>query len=77
MNEIYVDLNNINNIFVFTQAAATVSAKMYIKSGKYIVDAKSIMGIYSLNLSEPILVEIEDNEFPKTFIKQIENFIVK
>lgn len=77
MNKLYVDLNIINNISLFVQATTQVQEKIYLKSGKYTVDAKSIMGIYSLNLSQPILVEIEANEFPKTFLKQIENFIVK
>lgn len=77
MNKLYVNLNIINDISLFVQAATQVQEKIYLKSGKYTVDAKSIMGIYSLNLSQPVLVEIEANEFPKTFLKQIENFIVK
>ena len=36
--------------------------EILLKSGKYVVDAKSILGIFSLDLSEPITVEIyEDN----------------
>ena len=77
MNKIYVDLNVLNNISIFVQAASQVQDEIYLKSDKYVVNAKSIMGIYSLNLSKPVLVEISANEFPKTFIEQIENFIVK
>ncbi len=77
MNKIYVDLNVLNNVSLFVQAASQVQDEIYLKSDKYVVNAKSIMGIYSLNLSKPVLVEISANEFPKTFIKQIENFIVK
>lgn len=77
MNKIYVDLNVFNNISLFVQAASQVQDEIYLKSDRYVVNAKSIMGIYSLNLSKPVLVEISANEFPKTFIEQIENFIVK
>ena len=32
--------------------------EILLKSGKYVVDAKSILGIFSLDLSQPIIVEI-------------------
>ena len=31
--------------------------EILLKSGKYVVDAKSILGIFSLDLSQPITVE--------------------
>jgi phosphotransferase system HPr-like phosphotransfer protein len=32
--------------------------EILLKSGRYIVDAKSILGIFSLDLSQPIIVEV-------------------
>ena len=32
------------------------------KSGKYVVDAKSILGIFSLDLDEPIVLEIASDD---------------
>jgi phosphotransferase system HPr-like phosphotransfer protein len=32
--------------------------EILLKSGKYIVDAKSILGIFSLDLSQPLTVEV-------------------
>ena len=32
-----------------------------LTSGRYVVDAKSIMGIFSLDLSKPIKVEIHND----------------
>ena len=34
---------------------------MDLKSGRYVVDAKSILGIFSLDLSLPVTVEIYDD----------------
>lgn len=76
MKQVKVDLNVINDIVLFTQAASNVNDKLILKSGKYVVDAKSIMGIYSLNLSEPVIVETEGNELPKYFLEKIAHMIV-
>ncbi len=32
-----------------------------LRSDRYVVDAKSILGIFSLDLSKPLVVEIHDN----------------
>ncbi len=32
-----------------------------LKHGKYVVDAKSILGIFSLDLTKPVTVEIHSN----------------
>ena len=44
-------------------------------SGRYAVDAKSIMGIFSLDLSKPIKMEIH-SETPDAFLNEIKPFIV-
>lgn len=35
---------------------------MALKSGRYVVDAKSILGIFSLDLGEPIVLEINSDD---------------
>jgi hypothetical protein len=34
-----------------------------LKSGRYVVDAKSILGIFSLDLSRPVELEVEDGDY--------------
>jgi phosphocarrier protein HPr len=46
-----------------------------LSSGRYIVDAKSIMGIFSLDLSKPIRVEIQVDDCG-SFCDEIKRFIV-
>ncbi len=36
--------------------------EVLLKSGKYVVDAKSILGIFSLDLSKPLTVEIYSDD---------------
>lgn len=47
-------------------------------SGRYVVDAKSIMGIFSLDLSNPITMQIhyENEKMIEEFLSKIENFLV-
>ena len=36
--------------------------EILLKSGKYVVDAKSILGIFSLDLSQPVTVEVYSDD---------------
>jgi phosphotransferase system HPr-like phosphotransfer protein len=45
-------------------------------SGRYVVDGKSIMGIFSLDLLQPITVRTESDNADELFAK-LENYIVK
>jgi phosphotransferase system HPr-like phosphotransfer protein len=38
-----------------------INSKATLSSGKYIVDAKSILGVLTLNLAKPVTLTIEDN----------------
>ena len=77
MNQIKVNLNLISDISLFVQAATNVPHNVYIKSDKYCINAKSIMGIYSLNLSKPVIVEIDNEDFPQSFLNKIKYMIVE
>ena len=46
-----------------------------LESGKYLVDAKSIMGIFSLDLSKPILMHVYTDDF-REFEEKIRRFMV-
>ena len=76
MNSIKVNLSMLRDSPRFVNAASNVSNPIVLKSGKYVVDAESILGIYSLNLMEPVIVESENGELDPEFIEQISNLIV-
>ena len=44
-------------------------------SGRYAIDAKSIMGIFSLDLSKPIKLQAH-TEDPEALIKSIQKYII-
>lgn len=43
--EIQINLNNINDVKNFVTIMQSISEETILKSGKYVVDAKSIMGV--------------------------------
>ena len=53
-----ISLDSIEKIKSFVNTIAVYPYDFDLASGRYIVDAKSIMGIFSLDLSEPITLNI-------------------
>ena len=49
---------------------------MDLKSGRYVVDAKSILGIFSIDLSRPIRMDIYSDDCDD-LINALEDYIVK
>ena len=46
-----------------------------LRSGRYVVDAKSILGIFSLDLNKPITMEVYENDCDD-LLAEIKPFIV-
>lgn len=76
MNETYVVLNNVQAIREFVKEVITLDYDVDLVQGKYIVDAKSIMGIFALDIASPIKVVAATRD-ASVFFKAIERFIVK
>ena len=51
-------LNTINDVKVFVNTVSKYDFDVDLISGRYAIDAKSIMGIFSLDLSKPIDLNI-------------------
>ncbi len=62
MKSIKISLELAQRVKEFVNITQDYPFEILLKSGKYVVDAKSILGIFSLDLSQPITVEVlEDN----------------
>ena len=49
--------------------------EIYVESGKYCIDGRSIMGIFSLNITAPMLITINSKDVED--IVEIEAFLEK
>lgn len=65
MKTFNVLLSSINDVKNFVNTVSKYDYDIDLTSGRYVVDAKSIMGIFSLDLSKPIKVEIHNDDCDK------------
>jgi phosphotransferase system HPr-like phosphotransfer protein len=70
-----VMLGTINDVKEFVGIVSRYDFDVDLISGRYAVDAKSIMGIFSLDLAKPIRVDVH-SENAGEFIAAIKKFVV-
>lgn len=75
MNTFNIMLNSINDVKNFVNVVNRFDFDVDLTSGRYIVDAKSIMGIFSLDLSKPIKVEIHSDN-AEALVAEMKQFVV-
>ena len=61
MKSLKISLEMAQRVKEFVSVTQNYACEILLKSGKYVVDAKSILGIFSLDLSQPITVEVYDD----------------
>ena len=61
MKSIKISLQMAQNVKEFIKIVQDYPYEIDLKSDKYVVDAKSILGIFSLDLSKPLVVEIHSD----------------
>ena len=75
MKKVTVSLASINDVKSFVNIVSKYDFDVDLISCRYFVDAKSIMGIFSLDLSKPIDVEVMTDDCD-SFIDEIKPFTV-
>ena len=58
MKTVKISLNSIDKVQSFVNEITKFDYDFDLVSGRYVIDAKSIMGIFSLDLSKPIDLNI-------------------
>lgn len=72
MKEMMIKLDKITDIQKFVSVVEKYPFSIDLSSGRYTVDAKSLMGIFSLDLMQPIkLIAYEDDE---SLFAQLDSF---
>jgi hypothetical protein len=73
MNKTEVILSNIQDVRDFVNIVVLLEYEVDLAQGRYLIDAKSIMGIFSLDLLSPITV-IAHTDYADDFFAKIEKF---
>ena len=77
MKTIQICLDSIDKVKSFVNEITKFDTDFDLISGRYVIDAKSIMGIFSLDLSKPIDLNIHAEDNYDEILKVLEPFIVK
>jgi len=74
MKSCEIMLTSINDVKNFVNIVNNYDFDVDLVSGRYVVDAKSIMGIFSLDLSKPIKVEVRIDDCDQ-FMNDLKAFV--
>lgn len=58
MKEVNILLDSIDKVKKFVSVVAEFDTDFDLISGRYVIDAKSILGIFSMDLSKPLTLQI-------------------
>ncbi len=76
MKTVKISLSSIDKVKSFVNDINRFDCDFDLVSGRYIIDAKSIMGIFSLDLSKPITLNIHADKNLEEIMQILTPYIV-
>lgn len=70
MTEVKVVLNTVDKVKRFEEEVTKFVCDCDLVSGNYVIDAKSLLGIFSLDLSKPLILRIHENHADISSLKE-------
>lgn len=77
MKTVKICLNSIEKVKSFVNDITKFDVDFDLVSGRYVIDAKSIMGIFSLDLSKPIDLSIHADEELDSILNVLKPYLVE
>lgn len=77
MCTVQICLNSIDKVKAFVNEITKFDSDFDLVSGRYVIDAKSIMGIFSLDLSKPINLTIHAEEEAPLILEKLKPYIIE
>ena len=76
MKTVQISLNSIDKVKSFVNQTRQNGTEFDLVSGRYVIDAKSIMGIFSLDLSKPIDLNIHAEDGADEVLEVLKPYLV-
>lgn len=76
MKTVEICLNSIDKVKSFVNDITKFDYDFDLVSGRYVIDAKSIMGIFSLDLSKPISLNIHTDDGSQEVLEALKPYII-
>ena len=77
MKTVQISLNSIDKVKSFVNDITKFNNDFDLVSGRYVIDAKSIMGIFSLDLSKPIELNIHAEDDVDTILDVLKPYVIE
>ena len=77
MKTVRISLNSIDKVKSFVNDLTKYDVDFDLVSGRYVIDAKSIMGIFSLDLSKPIDLNIHAEAGIEEILDTLSSYIIQ
>lgn len=77
MKKVTIYLNSIDKVKAFVNDVTKFDTDFDLVSGRYVIDAKSIMGIFSLDLSKPINLTIHNDHDVDEILQVLKPYIIE
>ena len=77
MKTVMISLNSIDKVKSFVNDISKFNFDFDLVSGRYVIDAKSIMGIFSLDLSKPIELNIHATDKLDEILEALKPYVVE
>ena len=75
MKTVKISLNSIDKVKAFVNDVTKFNTDFDLVSGRYVIDAKSIMGIFSLDLSKPIDLNIHADDNVEEIMEMLKPYL--
>ncbi len=75
VTSVFISLNSIEKVKQFVHLISRYDGDFDLTSGRYVIDAKSIMGIFSLDLSKPLKLDIHNDNAAPLLLITLDEFI--
>ena len=75
MKKEYIQITGLNDVYEFLRQATNVDGEVTLYRGKYAIDAKSILGVFSMDMSNKVMIEYPEDA--AAFEEYIKQFVVE
>lgn len=77
MKSVKININSIDKVKQFVNIVTKFDNDFDLVAGRYVIDAKSIMGIFSLDLSQDLKLVIQRDNDIDQILDALSDFIVE
>ena len=77
MLKVKISLNSIDKVKSFVNDISGFNAEFDLVSGRYVIDAKSIMGTFSLDISKPIDLNVHTDKDTEDIMAALKPYLAE